>query len=251
MNLSGPMTLGDQAEIERRQRLLRSAPHSAPLAAWLDELAARRRDAGLPAVMPYIDPLEAGIEARVLLVLEAPGPMTNAENVRPGSGLISSDNADPTARNLWNARQSAGLIDGVLLWNAVPWYLGPAQRKPRAAERAAGAEILRHLIVQLPELHTVVPLGLHAQAAWARHGRPSIGIELRTIESWHPGGQAMNQPGKREALVSVLERAGEDWRPTPALNRMIHVDRDKIGNVVANWYTDADGDRVDIHPRWW
>ncbi len=245
------MTLADPAEITRRHHMLRAEPHSAPLAEWVDAVAVRRSADGLPAVMPYIDPMDAGIDARVLLVLEAPGPMTNAQDVRPGSGFISSDNADPTARNLWNARKEAGLIDGVIIWNAVPWYLGPAQRKPTAQERAAGSVILRELISQLPELHTVVPLGRHAQEAWRRHGRPSIGMSLRTIESWHSGNQAMNQPGLRQDLVAALTRASSDWQHIPAGTANITTEYDRSGTTVAHWYFDGHGDRIDIHPRWW
>jgi hypothetical protein len=251
VNPTGPMTLADPVEVASRHKMLRVARHSAELADWVDAVAGRRHAAGLPAEMPYIDPTDAGIDARVLLVLEAPGPMTNAHNTKPGSGFISSDNADPTARNLWNARKDAGLVDGVLIWNAVPWYLGPTQRKPTAQERRAGSVILRDLIAHLPELHTVVPLGRHAQDAWRRHGRPRIGIGVRTIESWHSGNQAMNQPGLRAQLVEALTRAATDWRHTPAGEARISVDHDRAGAPVAHWYLNADGDRIEVHPRWW
>jgi Uracil DNA glycosylase superfamily len=245
------MTLGDPAEIARRHTILRTAPHSVPLADWVDIIAARRAAAAQPAMMPYIDPLDAGTDARVVLILEAPGPMTNAHNAKPGSGFISSDNADPTARNLWDARRAAGLIDGVLIWNAVPWYLGPTQRKPTTAERASGALILRELITKLPELHTIVPLGRHAQGTWRRYGRPGLGAGIRTIDSWHSGAQAMNQPGKRAELVAALSRATAEWRHVPAGTAEIGVDRDRTGATVAQWYIDGHGDRIDIHPRWW
>lgn len=245
------MSLADPAEVAARCEMLRTAEHSIELADWVDVVAERRLAVGLPAVMPYIDPMDAGAGARVLIVLEAPGPMTNAGGARPGSGFISSDNADPTARNLWNARREAGLLDGVLIWNAVPWYLGPTQIKPTAKDRADGGLILRDLISRLPELHTVVPLGRHAQDAWRRYGRPGIGMSLRTIESWHSGNQAMNQPGLRAELVLALARATSDWRRTPAGGAQVAVDRDRDGAPVAHWYTNEDGDRIDIHPRWW
>ncbi|MEV8249728.1 uracil-DNA glycosylase [Microbacterium sp. NPDC076768] len=195
--------------------------------------------------------LDAGNDARVLLLLEAPRPLTNAPDIKPGSGFISSDNADPTARNLWNARKDAGLVDSVLIWNTVPWHLGQTQTKPTAQEHAADSLLLRDLIVQLPELHTVVPLGRHAQNAWRRHGRPGIGMSLRTIESWYPGNQVMNQQGMRAELVAALTRATNDWRQTPAGAAEITIDRDRSGTTVAHWYLDAHGDRIDIHPRWW
>lgn len=188
----------------------------------------------------------------MLIVLEAPGPMTNAFNALPGSGFISSDNDDATAENLWLARKDAGLIDGVLIWNAVPWYLGPTKRKPLVAEKRTGGAILRDLMQMLPELHTVVPLGDHAKATWKRFARPGLGTAMRTIESYHSGNQAMNQPGLRAHLHASLARAAVDWRPrADGSNARIMIERDASGAPTNRWYHDTNGDRIDLHPRWW
>ncbi|GAA5090736.1 hypothetical protein GCM10025760_16790 [Microbacterium yannicii] len=252
MNITGPRALRDPAEISRRQLLLKSVPTASPLTAWVDDLVEARLAQGLSAEMPYVDPLDAGTEARVLIVLEAPGPMTNASNTVPGSGFISSDNDDATAENLWLARQEAGLVEGAVIWNAVPWYLGPTQHKPRVAEKAVGGRILRELVQMLPELHTVVPLGDHAKDTWRRFARPRLGTGMRTIESYHSGNQAMNQPGLRAHLHASLARAAKDWRPrATAAGATIHVDRDSTGATTNHWYFDVQSDRIDIHPRWW
>lgn len=252
MNTAGPRSLRDPHEVAGRKAMLHSALTALPLTDWLHRLIATRQAAGLPAEMPYVDPLDAGTEARVLIVLEAPGPMTNAFNTVPGSGFISSDNNDATAENLWLARQDAGLVDGVLIWNAVPWYLGPAKRKPRVSEKEAGGAILRELMQMLPELHTVVPLGDHAKATWKRFARPGLGTAMRTIESYHSGNQAMNQPGLRAHLHAALARAGRDWRPHATANgATMMVELDGSGTPTNHWYRDAEGDRIDIHPRWW
>lgn len=231
--------------------MAQSVPTAAPLTAWVEDLIANRANAGLLAEIPMADPADAGVEAEVLLLLEAPGPMTNAKNARAGSGFISSDNNDVTAENLWRARQAAGLTDRTILWNIVPWYLGPASKKPTVTDLREGAASLRKLISMLPELHTVVTLGHFPRRGWARFGRPGIGLGIRTIESWHPSPLAMNQPGKREHLHSALARAARDWRRDGADDREILVERDRSGETVAQWYVDADGDRVDVHPRWW
>lgn len=112
MNLAHPRSLREPDEVASRLELLRAAPAAAPLAEWLDEVVADRLAEGLPAEMPYVDPLDAGTDARVLIILEAPGPGTNASNLNPGSGFISSDNDDWTAENLWRARQASGLMMG-------------------------------------------------------------------------------------------------------------------------------------------
>lgn len=252
MNLAGPRSLRACIEVSDRLNLLHSSPTASPLMDWVDRLVATRSAAGLPAEVPYTDPLDAGIEARVLIILEAPGPMTNAFNLVPGSGFISSDNDDATAENLWRARERSGLIDGVLIWNAVPWYLGPTKRKPRVAEKAEGGEILRELTQMLPELHTVVPLGDHAKDTWRRFARPSLGTAMRTVESFHSGNQAMNQPGLRPHLHAALARAATDWRPHAAAeDASIMIEIDGIGATTNEWYEDNHGDRIDIHPRWW
>lgn len=226
----------------------RAVPTIVPLTKWVEHLIARRERAGLGAEIPAIDPADAGTEARVLLLMEAPGPMANARNARPGSGFISSDT---TAESLWLARRAAGLVDNALLWNVVPWYLGPANKKPKVQDLREGAEPVRELIAMVPELHTVVTLGLFARRGWARFGRPNIGISVRTIDTWHPSAQSMIQPGKRDHLISALTRASRDWRSDGAEDREIMVDRDRAGNPVAHWYVNADRDRVEVHPRWW
>ncbi len=231
--------------------MARSVATAVPLISWIDDLKVKRLERSLAAEIPLIDPADAGTGARVLLLLEAPGPMTNAQNARAGSGFISSDNNDVTAENLWRARHSSGLVEEVLIWNIVPWYLGHASKKPKVADLQEGANHLRELIAMLPQLHTVVTLGRFPRRGWSRFGRPGLGASVRTIESWHPSPLAMNQRGKRDHLVASLARASRDWRPDAVGAGQIHVDRDRFGATLAQWYPDAEGDRVDIHPRWW
>jgi hypothetical protein len=101
-------------------------------------------------MVPLFDPAEAGMTAKVLIVLEAPGPMTNVGNSRPGSGFISVDNDDRTAESSWKHRVAAGLDETMTLdWNIVPWYIGVAgdeTRKPNQQELADGVDDLRELI---------------------------------------------------------------------------------------------------------
>lgn len=248
---TAPRSLGIANVLQERLAMCHTSPTAEPLTEWVEKLITSRSNASLNAEIPTFDPAEAGTEAQVLLLMEAPGPMTNAQNNRPGSGFISSDNNDATAENLWRARQNAGLIDGTLLWNAVPWYLGPANKKPTIADLRDGANPVRELVSMLPKLHTVVTLGVFPTKGWTRFGRPNLGAALRTIETWHPSQLAMNQPGKRDHLVAALARANRDWRRDGAGDREIIVDRDRSGNTTAHWYSNEDGDRVDIHPRWW
>jgi hypothetical protein len=182
--------------------MLASEGPTAQLRDWSVDLASRRS-----AVVPHFDPTDAGVGARVLLLLEAPGPMTNASNPRPGSGFISADNDDQTAENVWLARTDAGLLDGTVHWNIVPWYLGPASKKPSADELAQGSIELRGLLPLLPVLQVVVLSGRFAQKGWNTHVAPFLNTDLAVIETWHPSGQSMSQAGHREHLHQSLASA--------------------------------------------
>ncbi|GAB98509.1 hypothetical protein GONAM_02_00310 [Gordonia namibiensis NBRC 108229] len=79
-------------------------PHVAPL----NELANRVADAeGLPhGHVPYVDPDAGGVRARMLVLLD--NPSTKAE-AGTGSGLLSLDNNDRTARNCREAYARHGV----------------------------------------------------------------------------------------------------------------------------------------------
>jgi len=205
---AGPRAFRDPAVLAERLAMVETTERSMELQRWASELEVRRTAAArATAVVPRFDPADAGVEARVLILLEAPGPMTNAENVRPGSGFISVDNDDLTAANCWIARNEAGLHEGVIQWNIVPWYLGVASKKPTADELARGAMELRRLLPLLPELRAVVLSGKFAQAGWAKHVAPFAGSTLRTIETWHPSPLSLNQPGHRADFGDALRKA--------------------------------------------
>lgn len=114
-----PRTNREPAELLRKGSL-RAAPHMTPLARLVDRIRAER---GADRV-PDFDPTEAGVRARMLLLLEAPGPKATRE--RGGSGFISPDNDDATAKNMWQLLREAGVDRQVevVTWNVVPWYVG-------------------------------------------------------------------------------------------------------------------------------
>lgn len=188
--------------------MMETEPSYRPLLTYARELVARRQQLGNAVVVPHFDPAESGIETQVLILLEAPGPMTNSDNTRPGSGFISVDNDDLTAANSWTLRNETGLDDGVLHWNIVPWYLGPASKKPNAAELKAGAQETLCLLDTLPELRVVLACGLYAQNGWRRHVAPHLPNDnITIINTWHPSPLALKQPGKRDELREAFRRA--------------------------------------------
>lgn len=187
---------------------METKPSYQPLLSYTRELVARRQQLGSDVVVPHFDPAESGAETRVLILLEAPGPMTNSDNTRPGSGFISVDNDDLTAANSWTLRNETGLDDGVLHWNIVPWYLGPANKKPNAVELKAGARETLRLLDTLPELRVVLACGLYAQNGWRRHIAPYLPNDnITVINTWHPSPLALKQPGKRDELRNAFMQA--------------------------------------------
>ena len=169
-----PRALRDPAEVARR-RAMRGEPHVAPLAAFAEELRGRGE-------VPDVDPLDAGAEARLLLLLEKPGPKTSP--ARGGSGFVSADNDDPTATAAWTFLREAGIErrDRVI-WNTVPWWNGTIRFTP--AERRAGLATLSAFASLLPRLEVVILVGRQAQ-----HARPILaGRPVSLHASAHPSPQ--------------------------------------------------------------
>ena len=161
--------LGDPAERERRRTLL-SLPHLAPLAAYAAGLR------GPDVMVPDFDPLDGGAAARVLFLLEKPGP-----GIHPG-GFVSRDNDTPTAAAIRTFMAQAGLPRSeTVLWNLVPWWNGTTA--VTGVERAAGLAALDGLFPLLAALDTAVLVGRTAGAA-----RGVLG-GLRVLESAHPSPQ--------------------------------------------------------------
>jgi uracil-DNA glycosylase len=150
--------LADPAEVAARRAALATAPHMAPLVA----LAARlRAETGRP--VPEADPADGGVRARLLLLLETPGPS------HARTGLVSADNPTPTGANLRRFLAGAGIARGdLLIWNAVPFVIhapGARNRAPRREELRAGLLWLPPLLALLPRLEVAVLAGRAAVAA--------------------------------------------------------------------------------------
>ncbi len=134
MSLSqAPRAHGDPAFLAAKVARLRE-PHIAPLNDLADRIAV---ETGL--AVPAFDPDSAGIHARSLFLFEAPGARSTAaagpRAAAKGSRIISPDNKDGTAENMWRLHEAAGLArTSTLSWNIVPWYVG-GNTKIRAVER--------------------------------------------------------------------------------------------------------------------
>ena len=149
----GRGVLGDPAVLAGRREM----------AAGMDRLrgfAAGVRAAHGPT--PDFDPADGGEAARMLLLLETPGPAIWR------TGFVSMDNPTGTSANLRRFLAEAGVPRSqIAIWNTVPWVIhtGGPNRAPRMAEIRAGLAVLPGLLPLLPELRCVVLAGRIAAMA--------------------------------------------------------------------------------------
>jgi hypothetical protein len=134
-----------------------------PHIAKLTEYAAQLRERNLGEV-PDFDPLDGGVDARVLFLFEKPGPMTAKAGNRAGSGFISRNNDDATAAATFDFMQQAGILrELTVIWNIVPWWNGT--RKVTRQELSLGTACVKELISLRPLLAAVVMVGAKAAKA--------------------------------------------------------------------------------------
>ncbi|WP_433271754.1 uracil-DNA glycosylase [Actinosynnema sp. CS-041913] len=168
--------------IVARKMTLLQAPHMKPLTEFARRIADERK-----ADVPLFDPASGGVNAKVLLLQESPGPASPP--TRAGSGLVSLDNDDQTAVNGFTALAEAGLSrQACLNWNVVPWHL--KGHTPTPAELRAAVPYLVELLRILKDLKVVVVLGTPAGTGWNLSGR---GYGLKVFNAPHPSPQSINR----------------------------------------------------------
>lgn len=161
--------LSDPDELAARRRLA-GARHLAGLRPFLADLRASGR------AVPDPDPLDGGAAARVLVLLETPGPRIR------GSMIVSRDNPSGTGRNLRAMLDGAGLSRAdTLIWNVVPWIIhaeAATNRPPSRAELREGVATIPALLACLPRLRAVVLAGRSAAAAEPALAESSPGLAI-------------------------------------------------------------------------
>jgi hypothetical protein len=162
------------------------------------------RDAHPEASIPYFDPTEAGVNARMLCLFEAPGPKAAPP---AGSGFVSADNNDQTAQNMWLLLKEAGIdrSSEYVAWNVVPWYVGDGQRirAVRGTDLSEAKLVTEELLGLLLRVRVAVLFGKAAARAWDR-----IGVSLDAIETPHPSPRNMNsRPWVRDEIRNALIEA--------------------------------------------
>ena len=176
--------------------LLRS-PLIGPLTAFVESMRGETGEVGIP----FFDPLDGGIGAECLFLLEAPGPRAVS------SGFISRNNPDETAKNWFELNLAAGIDRRrTISWNIVPWYIGNSGRI-RAATMTdidRGLPYLRRLLALLPALRVVVLIG--QKAGRARASIHSQAREGTILEMPHPSPMFINRrPHHRDLVLERLQ----------------------------------------------
>ncbi len=170
----------------------------------LNDLADRIADSvGLPhGYVPYVDPDQGGIKARVLVLLD--NPSTKAE-AGTGSGLLSLDNDDRTARNCREAYARHGVPwSQVVHWNVVPFPVaGIKNGGSTGAERARAARWTRQFVDLCPNLEQVLLLGEAARDGWAR---AAVTRDLFVLPGKipHCSPRGLNSHGGRERFEAAI-----------------------------------------------
>ena len=159
-----------------------------------------RESLGQEFRIPYFDPLDGGVDAEVLFLLEAPGPKAVT------SGFVSRNNPDESAKNFFLMNAAAGIErKRTVTWNVVPWYVGSGRkiRPVTASDVRQADEGLRMLLSLLCRLRFVALVG--QKARYARRiievSRPDVQI----LEIPHPSPMFVNRaPGNRARLQTAL-----------------------------------------------
>lgn len=191
--------LKDPANVARKIGKLQDS-HMAPLMQFVEHIRVERPG----DAVPWFDPDDGGVRARLLLLFEAPGPQAR------GSNFISAENPDPTARNTLVLREEAGIRpDEVLHWNIVPWFVsnGARIRPPRRSEIREGVAYLERLIELLPNLRVILAMGRNAEQGL--HLLPESRCpQVQRLWTWHTSNQVFHpQPSRRAEVLQPLRHA--------------------------------------------
>jgi uracil-DNA glycosylase len=178
----------------RRSRLDDDAMR--PLAAFVDGIRKEHGNYGVP----HFDPLDGGVNAECLFLLEAPGPQAVA------TGFISRNNPDETAKNWFKFNEDARIDrKRTLIWNIVPWYVGNGDsiRPVTAQDIESGLPYLKQLLLLLKNLKVVVLVG--RKAGRARSNIQGWYPRIPILDVPHPSPKFVNRLlGNRGVLLAAL-----------------------------------------------
>lgn len=166
--------------------------------------------------MPLFDPRDGGAAARLLILLETPGPGFGPND--DGERFVSRDNATGTARNLNRFLADAAIPRAdTILWNTVPWIVhepGARNRPLRRGEVRDGLAVLPGFVAALPYLRVVVLAGRVAREAEPVIAAARPGLPILSMP--HPSPTIVcTSPSIAAAINATLARAAAILRVMP------------------------------------
>jgi uracil-DNA glycosylase len=198
-----PRLFRDRNEVAIREKDIFSTK-VAPLNHWVQNLRDRL---GPDVIIPWFDPCDGGCEAKILWLLEAPGPMATSE--RGGSGFVSCNNNDGTAQNSWQTRVDADVPRQIVVhWNVIPYYLGSNTRirAHNPTDIAAVGPLIIELLYLLSQLQVVLLGGEAARKVW--EGYAPKHTNLQSITCPHPSATNLNtRPEYRVRIIDAWRAA--------------------------------------------
>lgn len=152
--------------------------------------------------VPKFDPENGNETAKLLFLLEAPGPKALK------SRKISLGNKDKTAENFRRQLAKAEIEkEDIAIWNVVPWYLGNKSktkiRRAKASDVQEALDYLKQIVKKMDDLQCIILVGEKARAA---HVALSAITGKRIFACHHFSPQAMNTNSAAEKEnIAVLK----------------------------------------------
>ena len=185
MKIEGPRGNRDLKVVAAKLERLREK-HIAPVSALVERIRGARGSKSVP----YVDPTVGGVNARVMFLLETP-----AKTAALNSTMLSPDNNDGTAANIWKLYQDSGLRrDKAIHWNAVPWFMGTEQlnKNAKRSDIEAGLPWLGQLVDLLPRLRLVVTMGDIARRSFGLYLLMPSARLIPWLAVAHPSGRVLS-----------------------------------------------------------
>jgi uracil-DNA glycosylase len=125
---------------------------------------------GARRFIPWFDPDDGGVAARVLVLFESPSPSTIASDTE---AISSEDNASASNRGFVSARERSGIArTDIVRWNVAPWAVVDCDGRKRQVtidDLDTARPTLHELLVSLPNLAGIVTLGNWALTGVTRY----------------------------------------------------------------------------------
>ena len=188
-------TLENPDIIRQRYELL-YLPHIAPLTQWIKNYKAKGID------MPWIDPADGGVNARILILLQSPA----RSNLVPR--FVSQDNPGPSQQNLNSFLKQARIKrENIIIWNTIPWLtLHNENVSPTKENINKGIAIIKTLMPLLKNVSIVILAG--AVALQTRKFFAQAYPDVVILSMPHPSPVSLcRSPSVSEKIKNTLHQA--------------------------------------------